>query len=103
MLEVGVGRQLGVEDQFLGEMAGALLPELDEAEDLVILLVLAQFPVGVAEDARLRVLGQECQHPLLASASLGDVVLLDQGILAMERDGVEVEVERRPPAAGPGR
>jgi hypothetical protein len=24
-----------------------LLPELDEAEDLIVLLVLAQFPVGI--------------------------------------------------------
>ena len=97
LVEVGIGRQLGVEDQLLGETAGALLPEVDEAEDLVVLLVLPQLAVGVAEDARLGVLGQEGQHSLLAAAPLGDVVLLDQGILAVKRDGVEVQVERRPP------
>ena len=83
--------------ELLGEAAGPSLPEIDEADDLVLLLVLSQLPVGVAEDARFRVLGQECQYSLLASASLGDVVLLDQGVLAVEGDGVEVEVERRPP------
>ena len=97
LVEVGVGRQLGVEDQFLGQPAGPLLPELDEAEDLVVLLVLAQLAVGIAEDAGVGVLGQERQHPLLPPAPLGDIVLLDQGIVAVEGDGVEVEVERRPP------
>ncbi len=88
--------QLGVEDQLLRKATGPLVPEIDEADDLIVLLILPQFPVGVAENARLRVLGQECQHPLLTSASLGYVVLLDQGILAMKWDSVEVEVERRP-------
>ena len=97
LVEVGVGRQLGVEDQFLGQAAGPLLPEVDEAEDLVVLLVLAQLAVGIAEDAGVGVLGQERQHPLLPPAPLGDVVLLDQGVVAVEGDRVEVEVERRPP------
>jgi hypothetical protein len=97
LVEVGVGRQLGVEDEFSGQPAGPLLPELDEAEDLVILLVLAQLPVGVAEDAGVGVLGQERQHPLLPPTPLGDVVLLDQRVVTVEGDRVEVEVERRPP------
>ena len=97
LVELGVGRQLGVEDQFLGVPPGPLLPEPDEAEDLVVLLVLAQLAVGIAEDAGLGVLGQEGQHPLLPPAPLGDVVLLDQGVLAVEGDRVEVEVERMPP------
>ena len=59
--------------------------------------VLAQLAVGVAEDAGVGVLGQERQHPLLPPAPLGDVVLLDQGVVAVEGDRVEVEVERRPP------
>ena len=97
LVQVGIGRQLGVEDEFLGQMAGPLLPELDEAEDLIVLLVLAQLPVGIAEDAGIGVLGQERQHSLLPAAPLRDIVLLDQGVVAVEGDRVEVEVERRPP------
>src|SRR5271157_1036924 len=63
------------------------------AEDLGVLLVLAQFAVGVAEDAGVGVLHQEGQDAFLAPTSLGDVVLLDQGIFAMEGDRVEVQVE----------
>ena len=36
------------------------------------------------------------QDPLLASTALGDIVLLDQGILAMKRNGMEVEIEGGP-------
>ena len=77
-----------------GTLSGPLLPELHEAEDLVVLLVLAQSGVGVAEHVGLGVLGQEGQDPLLPAAALGDVVLLDQGVFAVEGDGVEVQVER---------
>ena len=84
-VEIRISCQLGIEDQFLGKATGPLLPELDEAKDLIVLLVLAQLAVGVAEDAGVGVLGQERQHTLLPSASLGDVVLLDQGVVAVER------------------
>jgi hypothetical protein len=63
---------------------------------LVILVVLAQFPVGIAEDASRGILRQEGQDALLSSAPLGDIVLLHQGVLAMERDRVEIEVEGPP-------
>jgi len=49
--------------------------------------------VGVAEHPPVGVLGQERQHPLLAAAALGYVVLLHHGVLAVEGDGVEVEVK----------
>jgi hypothetical protein len=58
-----------------------------------ILVVLAYVAVGVAEHARLGVLDQESQEALLPTAALGDVVFLDEGILAVERYGVEVKVE----------
>ena len=64
-----------------------------EVEDLVVLLVLAQVGVGVAEDAGLGVLGQEGQDPLLPAAALGNVVFLHQGVFPVEGDGVEVQVE----------
>jgi hypothetical protein len=97
LAEVGIGRQLRVKDEFLGQAPGPLLPEVDEAEDLVVLLVLAQLAIGVAEDAGLGILGQERQDSLLPPTSLRDVVFLDQGVVAVEGDRVEVEVERRPP------
>ena len=56
LVELGIGRQLRVEDQLLGQAAGPLLPEFDEAEDLVVLLVLAQ-----ARRWRSRRLG--CRRP----------------------------------------
>ena len=65
----------------------------DEAEDLIVLLVLSQFAVGVTEDAGLGVLRQEGQNALLSPAPLGYVMLLDQGIIAMEGDRVKVQVE----------
>src|SRR5208337_1350383 len=92
-IELGVGRQLGIEDQFFGIPPGPLLPEPDETEDLVVLLVLAQFAVGVTEDAGLGVLDQEGQDALLSPAPLGYVVLLDQDIIAMEGDRVKVQIE----------
>ena len=93
LIEIGIGRQLGIEDQFFGIPPCPFLPELDEAEDLIVLLALAQFAVGVTEDAGLGVLDQEGQDALLSPTPLGYVVLLDQGIIAMEGDRVKVQVE----------
>ena len=93
LVEFGVGRQLGIENQFFRVPPGTFLPEPDEVEDLIILLILTQFSVGVAKDARLGVLRQEGQNALLSPTPLGHVVLLDQSILAMEGDGVKIQVE----------
>ena len=46
-IQLGVGRQLGIEDQFFGISPSPFLPKLDEAEDLIVLLALAQFAVSV--------------------------------------------------------
>jgi hypothetical protein len=62
-------------------------------ENLVVLLIFTQFSVGVAKDTGLRVLHQEGQNALLSPTPLRDVVLLDQSILAMEGDGVKIQVE----------
>ena len=93
LVELGVGRQLGIENQFFRVPPGTLLPEPNEAEDLIILLILTQFAVGVAKDARLGVLRQERQNALLSPTPLGHVMLLNQSILAMEGDGVKIQVE----------
>ena len=77
----------------------------DEAQDLVVLLLLAHLGIGVAEDVGVGVLGQKGQHPLLAAAALGDIVLLQQRVLAVEGDGVEIQVEGLAPGQAqlPGR
>ena len=49
--------------------------------------------MGIAEDTGRGILDKEGQDALLPPAPLGDVMLLDQGILAMEGDGVEIQVE----------
>ena len=50
-VEVGVGRQLGIENQFFFRVSPRpFLPEPDEAEALIILLILTQFTIGVAKD-----------------------------------------------------
>ena len=41
VIELGIGRQLGIEDQFV-IAPGPFLPELGEAEDLGILAVLGR-------------------------------------------------------------
>jgi hypothetical protein len=73
-----------------------LLPELDEAQDLICLVGLADLGVGVAEHLLVGVLGQEREYALLAAAAFGHVVLLGQGVFAVERDGVKVQVEADP-------
>lgn len=40
LVEIGVGGEPRIKDQFLGHLAGLLLPERHEAEDLVVLLLL---------------------------------------------------------------
>ena len=70
------------------------LPELDEVEDLLGLLALAQIGVGVAKGATAGVLGEEGQHTGLGAAARGDEVALNLGIMAVVRHRVEVQVER---------
>ena len=91
--EVGVGGQFGIEDQFAGPGPGAPPPLLGEAQDLVVVGGLAEGGVGIAEQARLVVAGDEGEDALLAARALGHVVLFDQGVVAVIGDGVEVEVE----------
>ena len=41
LVQLGIGRELGIEDQFLRQLAGAFLPKPDELENLVVLLGLS--------------------------------------------------------------
>ena len=93
--EVGMGRQSGIEHQLPGRAAVALLPELDEAEDLVVLTSLLDPGVGVDEQAGVGVASEEGEDALLPAASLGDVMPLHRRlrILAVPGDGVEIQIE----------
>jgi hypothetical protein len=62
-VEVRVGGQPRVEDQLLRKVSGSLLPEVDETEDLVGLVFLAQLAVGVAEDAVVGIAAQKGETP----------------------------------------
>ncbi len=95
-IEVGRGGQCGVEEEFLRHLACPLLPIGDKLEHLVMVLLCAQWPIGVAQNAGLSIMRQKGQEPLLASTALGDRVLLDQGILAMQRHGMAVASEGGP-------
>src|SRR6266403_3565619 len=95
-VEVCVGGELAVEDQLLRQRAGARLPELDEAQDFIVLLILAQIRIGIAEHLLLRILGEEGKDALLPAAALGDVVFFKERILPVKRDGMEVQVKGLP-------
>ena len=70
LVEIGVGGEPRIKDQFLGYLAGLLLPELNEAEHLVVLLIFPQIGVGVAEDLVVLLLGDESQDAFLATRTL---------------------------------
>src|SRR6266571_4904336 len=89
LVEVGIRGEFGVKNQFVWHMAGALLPIGDKLENLVILLLFTQLPIGIAKDTGVSIVSQKGQHPLLAAAAFGDVMLLHQGTLAMKRNGME--------------
>ena len=90
----GVGGEAGVEHQFARQLAGAFAAGLGEAQDGLVLVLLAHGGVGKAEDVLLGVADQEGKHAALAAAALGDEVLLQEGFVAVVGDGVEVEIER---------
>src|SRR5262249_41664798 len=83
LTQIGIGRQLRVEDQFFRNPPRAFAPILDKAQDFVVLLSLAPSRVAVAEDPLLAGFGQKGQNPFLTAAALGDVVLFQQGVLAV--------------------
>ena len=70
-IELRIVGEPRVEDKMLGQAAMPTFPELDEAEDLLGLLTLADISVRVAKDLAVGVLGQEGENTRLAAASLG--------------------------------
>src|SRR5208337_3105405 len=93
-IQAVVGSELGVEDEVVRHAAISLLPERDEAEDLLGLLALADIGVGIAEHLAVSVLRQEGEYAGLAAAALGQIVGLDQRMLAEIGHGVKIQIER---------
>jgi hypothetical protein len=94
---MAIGRQPGVKDQFFGKLPRSFPPELDESQNLLILIVLAQLSIGIAENPLLGILGQKGQNPFLPTTPLRHIMLLHQGLFAVERNGMEIEIKRTSP------
>ena len=82
---------------------GTLFPELGETQDFIVLVVLADLAVGVAEHPGLGVLGQEGQQAFLAAAALGNIVFFQQGVVAVGGEFFDGGGGGFPGPAGSGR
>ena len=88
-----MGCQLRIEDQVRRQLPVSLLPEVDEAKDLLGFVALAQIGIRVAERMSLGILGQKDQHARLSPAAHGNVVLLDGRMLPVIGHRVKIEIE----------
>jgi hypothetical protein len=88
-VEIGIGRQPRVEDQFLGWLAGPLLPEIDEAQDLLRLLGLGDAGTSITKGLLCGIACQEREDALLATTATGNVVFFQGFSVAVGRDGVQ--------------
>ena len=103
LVELGQNRPGGqgaVEDQFLGIGPRPLPAEVREPERRFGAGLFAHGGFGVAEDPGVDAAGEEGEDALLAAAALGNIVLLDQGVVPMVGNGVEIEVEGGAPRQG---
>jgi hypothetical protein len=96
-IQMAIGRELGIKDQFLRKFPCPFLPELDESKDLLILLALSQLSIGIAEDPLLGILGQESQNPLLTAAPLSEIMFFHQSVFSVKGNGMKVQIERTSP------
>ena len=102
---IGLDFPFGLPIDFAQKLMGDDFPEegwwalakaferMSRPQYLIALVLLAHIGVGVAEYPRAGVLGKESEYSLLAPTAFTDVVLLHQSVLAVEGDGVEVQVE----------
>src|SRR6266536_1626883 len=96
LVEMGGGGEPRLNAQCLGNLAGLLLPELHDAEPLVVRLLLPQIGVGVAEDLVCLLVGAESPAAFWATRTLGHVVLRKERRFSRQRHGVAVEMDRAP-------
>ena len=95
LIQVGMSGEARIEDEFFRDSAGTFFPVGDETENFIVVLVLAQIAVDVAEHPALCVLSEEGEHPFLLAAAFGHVMFFHQGVVAMEGNGMKVEIEGR--------
>src|SRR3990172_10223205 len=96
-VQMSIGGQFGIKDQFLRKMTRPLLPEGHKTENLIVLFLFAQLPVGIAEDLLPCIVGQKSQNALLTAAPFGDIMLLHQGVFPVKRNGMKIQMKRSPP------
>ena len=89
-----IGGEAAVEDQLLGPVARTCGPEFSESYRGLLLRLLADGGVGVREDAGVGIAGQYGQNAPLPTTALGDIVFLQQGLVAVIGDCVKVQIER---------
>ena len=92
-LQLRIGCELGVKDQFGGQRSGLLLPEVDKTQDLAGLLSLGNSGVGIAKNPLGGIARQKNENALLAPAAAGDVVLFQRLFLRIGRDGMKIEID----------
>ena len=95
-VEPFVSREFGIEYEVLRHFAMLTLPELDETEDFLGLLTLANVGVRVAEHLTVGVLGEEREDAGLTATAPRQIVGFDHRVFAEIGHGVEIEVDRTP-------
>ena len=83
-----------IENQFGGHVAGVLLPEPDELENLAGLLGFGHTGVGIAQNPLFGIARQEDQNPLLRAAAAGNIVLFQGFLGGVGGHAMKVQVER---------
>ena len=91
--QIGVDGETAVEDQLFRNLLRVGLPVVDKAQNGIVLRLLADCGLGVAKDAGVGVARQHGEHAALAAAALGDVVLLQERLMAVVGNGVEVQID----------
>src|SRR5436305_44954 len=92
-VQMGIGGQARVKNQFRRQPTGASLPELHKTQNLIGLFGLGQSGVGVAEHSLGGIASQEDQDAFLAAAAAGNIVFFQGFLLGVGGNGVEIQVE----------
>ena len=68
-IEVGIGGQLGIEDQLTGKRSGTFFPEFNKTKNLIVLIGFSNLGIGIAEYPLIGILSQKGKNSLLPSAA----------------------------------
>lgn len=88
-----VARESRVEDERRRDGLGDLLPEGNKAKHLVVGFAAADVRVGVEDELGVAVLGEQGEGALDALAARANPVLVEDGLVAPVRHGMEVQVD----------